>query len=445
MGRPGLSGGDNPPVTPGRLRRFVLDVTPLQALPEYRWLWFGQLINNGGREITLLALPFQVYVLTGSALAVGGLAAVRLVAVLLFSLPGGSLADAFDRRRLLLVTQLALAGTSVALGGLALLGSPPVAVLYGVAFVATAVSTIDYPTRRAVIVRLVGPRHLSAALVLDQASHQASMIVGPAIGGILIAVLGLSTAYFVDAVTFTAAMVAAWRLSPLPPAGGATRRGLHSILEGLDYVRRVRVVLATFVVDLEAMIFGLPTALFPILAVSTLHGGAPELGLLTAAPAVGALLGATTTGWIPSVRRQGRAVLAAVAIWGVAITGFGLAVGVLLTSLPLALLFLVVAGAADVISAVFRATILQLATPDRLRGRLSALHTMVVSGGPRLGDVESTLVAAVAGAPLSAFLGGLLCLAALAVVGRVFPELDAYDVTEAMAAEVESLAEAAPG
>lgn len=410
-------------MTHGRLRRFVIDPTPLRERPAYRWLWLGQLVNNGGREITLLALPFQVYVLTGSILAVGGLAAVRLLALLLFSLPGGSLADAFDRRRLLLLTQVCLGATSLSLGWLALSGRPPLAALYAVAFVASGISTVDSPARRAVIVGLVGPRYLAASLVLDQAGGQAASILGPALGGLLIAALGLPAAYFVDAVTFGGALLAAWLLPAMPPQGGATRPGLRSVGEGLDFVRRVPVLLASFVVDLDAMIFGLPIALFPILAVSTLHGGATELGLLTAAPAVGALVGALTTGWVAAVRRQGRAVLLAVAVWGVAITAFGLFASVL----PLALLCLVVAGAADVISAVFRGTILQLLTPDRLRGRLSALHGLVVTGGPRLGDIEATAVAAVVGAPASAFLGGLLCLAGLVVIARRFPQLDAYD------------------
>lgn len=411
-----------------RLRRLVIDAGPLRELPAYRWLWLGQLINNGGREITLLALPFQIYLLTGSVLAVGGLAAVRLAALMLFALPGGSLADAFDRRRLLLTTQVALAACSLSLAMLALTDRPPLLALYLISFLATGISTVDGPTRRAVVVGLVGPRYLASSLVLDQAGMQGSSIIGPALGGILIAMLGLPAAYFLDALTFGGALVAAWLLPSMAPAGGVTRPGLDSVREGLRFVRTMPILLASFVVDLDAMVFGMPIALFPILAVSTLHGGATELGLLTSAPAVGAFIGALTTGWVAGVRRQGRAVLVAVAVWGVAVTAFGLAA----SDLPVALLCLVVAGAADVISAVFRGTILQMVTPDRLRGRLSALHLLVVGGGPRLGDIEATAVAAVVGAPASAALGGALCLVGLVAIARGFPELDAYDAGPSM-------------
>jgi MFS family permease len=416
-----------------RLRRLVIDVGPLRELPPYRWLWLGQLINNGGREVTLLALPFQIYLLTGSVLAVGGLAAVRLAALVLFALPGGSLADAVDRRRLLLTTQIALAACSLSLGVLALTGHPPLVALYLISFLATGISTVDGPTRRAVVVGLVGPRHLSSALVLDQAGMQGSSIIGPALGGVLIALVGLPVAYFLDALTFGGALIAAWLLPSMAPAGGMTRPGLDSVREGLRFVRSMPILLASFVVDLDAMVFGMPIALFPILAVSTLHGGATELGLLTSAPAVGAFIGALTTGWVAGVRRQGRAVLVAVAVWGMAITAFGLAAA----DLPIALLCLVVAGAADVISAVFRGTILQMVTPDRLRGRLSAVHLLVVGGGPRLGDIEATAVAAVVGAPASAALGGALCLVGLAVIARGFPELDAYDAQLTMGARLD--------
>ena len=405
------------------LDRVLLDLTPLRRDREYRWLWIGQLVSNTGRQVTLIALPFQLYLLTRSPLAIGALSAVTLVGLLVFALPGGSLADAYDRRRLLLVTQLGLAATSLSLAALALLGRPPLMLIYLVAFLAAVVSTVDGPSRRAAVARLVPPDRLPAALVLDQASGQAATVVGPAVGGILIASTGVPAAYVLDAATFAAALAAVWVMRPLPPEGGAARPGLSSILEGLSFVRRVPVILASFVVDLDAMIFGMPMALFPILAVTTFHGGATVLGLLTSAPAVGALIGALTTGWVSRVRRQGRAVLAAVALWGLAITGFGLFV----RTLPLALCFLVVAGGADVISAVFRNTILQLATPDQLRGRLSAIHGLVVQGGPRLGDVEATAVAAVAGAPFSALSGGLLCLAGLAVVAWRFPQLDGYD------------------
>ena len=404
-------------------RRFLLDVSPLRHDRKFRWLWLGQLVNNAGRQVTLIALPFQLYLQTGSVLAIGGLAAVTLVALLIFALPGGSLADAYDRRRLLLVTQLSLASTSVALGLLALMGHPSVTLIYLVAFVATAISTVDRPSRRAAMARVVEPERLRAALVLDQASFQAATVLGPALGGLLIAATGVATAYFLDAATFVAAFAAVLMIGPLPPSRHAPRPGLKSIVEGLAFLRRAPVVLATFAADLDAMVFGLPTALFPILAVTAFHGGAATLGLLVAAPAAGAVAAVVTTGWVGGVRRQGRAVLIAVGVWGAAIC----AAGLLVFSLPLVLICLVIAGAADMISAVFRGTILQVATPDELRGRIWSAQMLVVMGGPRLGDVESTAVAAAVGAPFSLLSGGLLCLAGVALIARRLPQLAGYD------------------
>ena len=418
-GRPGrqlISQGPTP-------RRVLLDLSPLRYDRKFRWLWLGQLVNNAGRQVTLIALPFQLYLQTGSALAIGGLAAVTLVALLTFSLPGGSLADAYDRRRLLLVTQLSLASTSLVLGLLALTVHPSVILIYLVAFVATAISTVDRPSRRAAMARVVEPDRLRAALVLDQASLQAATVLGPALGGLLIAATSVAAAYFLDAATFVAAFAAVLMIGPLPPSENAPRPGLKSIVEGLTFLRRAPVVLATFAADLDAMVFGLPTALFPVLAVTAFHGGAETLGLLVAAPAVGAVVAVVTTGWVGLVRRQGRAVLIAVGLWGAAIC----AAGLFLFSLPLVLICLVIAGAADMISAVFRSTILQVTTPDELRGRIWSTQMLVVMGGPRLGDVEATAVAAAAGAPFAVLSGGLLCLAGVALVAWRLPELARYE------------------
>lgn len=406
------------------MRGLLIDVSPLRRDREFRWLFVGQLISNVGRQVTLIALPYQVFVLTGSALAIGGLSAATLAGLLLFSLPGGAIADAYERRRLLLITAVGLGGTSLALGLLALLAAPPLAVIYLLAFMAAAISTIDGPARRAAMPRLVAPERLPAAYVLNQTNMQASSVVGPAIGGLLIALIGLPAAYLFDAATFVAAFVAAWVIAPMPVADGVGRPTLQAVIDGLRFVRRTPAILGSFVIDLSAMIFGLPVALFPILALVTFHGGPATLGLLTSAPAVGAVMGTLTAGWVGSVRRQGRAVIAAVTAWGLAICAFGL----LVFSLPLALLCLALAGAADVVSAVFRTTIAQDLTPDALRGRVSALTLLVVTGGPRLGDIEATAVAAVAGAQFSAFSGGVLCLLGTAFVAWRFPELVRYRV-----------------
>ncbi|HEY3071535.1 MAG TPA: MFS transporter [Candidatus Limnocylindrales bacterium] len=400
----------------------LLDVTPLRLDRDYRYLWGGQVVSGMGNQMTRIALPYQVYVLTGSTLAVGLLTAVQLLPILAFSLGGGAIADAVDRRRLLLITGSGLALCSLALAWLALSGSPPLLAILAVAFVAASLAAIDQPARSSAIPRLVPAARLPAAIALNQLNLQTASIVGPAVGGIVIATVGLPAAYALDVVSFSAAIGTLLAISPLPPLDRAVRPSLSAILEGLRFARRRPLILSTFAIDLNAMIFGMPTSLFPALAVSVFGVGAIGVGLLAAAPAVGAFLGAFLSGWVTTVRRRGRAVIVAVLAWGAAIVGFGLAS----FSFPLALLFLAVAGAADVLSAVFRSTIVQLETPDELRGRVTAIHILVVTSGPRLGDIEAAAVAALIGVQASVVTGGLLCLLGVFVVHRLFPQLDAH-------------------
>jgi MFS family permease len=401
------------------VRRIFLDTAPLREHRRFRLLWLGQVVSGMGNQITRIALPFQVYVLTGSTLAIGALVLAQLVPILVFSLGAGSLADAVDRRRVLLVTQVGMALTSLGLVGLALVPAPPLIAIYGVAFVAAGLSSVDGPTRSAAIPRLVTPVHLPAAIALNQLNFQAASVVGPAIGGLLLATIGLAGAYAADVLSFGASIAALLAIGPLPPVGRVTRPGVAAIREGLRYAADRRVILSTFAIDLVAMIFGMPTALFPVLALDVFRVGPIGVGLLAAAPGVGAFFGALLSGWVGRVRRTGRAVVLAVIVWGLAITGFGLAT----FSFPVALLLLAIAGAADVLSAVFRATILQLEAPDELRGRVMSIHMLVVTSGPRIGDLEATGVAALIGAQLSVVSGGLLCLVGVAAVVRSFPEL----------------------
>jgi MFS family permease len=382
-------------------------------------MWFGQAVSGIGNQVTRLALPYQVYVLTGSTLAIAALTTAQLVPILLFSLGAGSLADAVDRRRLLIVTQVGLMACSAALVWLALMAAPPLIALFAVAFVTAGLGSIDQPARSSSVPRLVPPERLPAAIALGQLNFQIASVVGPAIGGVLIATIGLPGAYGLDVVTFAASFVGLLAIAPIAPMAGATRPGFAAVREGLRFALSRRVVLSTFVIDLDAMIFGMPTSLFPVLALDVFHAGPTGLGLLGAAPAVGALLGALLSGWVSSVRRVGQAVIVAVAIWGAAIVLFGLST----FSFLLALVFLAIAGAADVLSAVFRSTIVQLATPDQLRGRVSSIHILVVTSGPRLGDIEAAAAAAFIGAQASVVSGGVLCLLGVAVVARLFPEL----------------------
>ena len=415
-----------------RLQRVLLDPTPLRLDRDFRWLWIGQAINGIGSQITRLALPYQVYVLTGSTLAIAALTLFQLVPILAFSLGAGSIADAVDRRRMLRITQLGLMACSAILAILAFQPSVSLPLLFLVAFASAAFASLDQPARSSAIPRLVPRERLPAAIALGQLNFQIASVVGPTVAGILIATVGLPGAYLVDVASFAASLGALAAIAPIPPLAGAARPGLAAIREGLRFAIQRRVILATYVIDLDAMIFGMPTSLFPVLALDVFHAGPQGLGLLAAAPSVGALLGALLSGWVSSVRRVGLAVIVAVAIWGVAITLFGLST----FSFLLAMVFLAVAGAADVLSAVFRSTIVQLAVPDQLRGRISSIHILVVTSGPRIGDIEAAAVASVIGAQASVISGGVLCLLGLVGVVRLFPELGRHVHERAPVADV---------
>ena len=410
-----------------RFGRILVDVSPLRLDRRYRLLWSGQAVGGIGTQITRIALPFQVYVMTGSTLAVAVLAAVQLVPILTFALGAGSLADAIDRRRLLIVTQVGQGTASLALLGLALLPAPSLLAILVVAFAGASLSAIDQPARSSAVPRLVAPQRLPAAIALNELNYQTASVIGPAIGGLLLATVGVRGAYAVDVLSFAASIGALVAIGPIAPMADARRPSLDGIREGLRFAIRRRVILSTFAIDLNAMIFGMPTALFPALALDVFRVGPAGVGFLAAAPAFGAVIGALLSGWVSHVRRVGRAVIIAVAVWGLAIAGFGLST----FSFPLALGFLAVAGAADSISAVFRNIIVQFETPDALRGRVMSIHSMVVTSGPRLGDIEAATVASVIGTQLSVVSGGLLCLAGVVAVARLFPELSRHVRTSA--------------
>jgi MFS family permease len=405
------------------LRDLLVDLEPVRRDRDFRLLWLGQMINSLGRQVTVVALPFELWQLTHSSLSIGLLAIVQLVPILIFSLGGGAVADAVDRRRLLIVTQILLAATSLALVILAMAPSPPVWALYAVAFVAAGIGAVDGPARSSAIPRLVPRERLPAAIAVNWLSGQTVAVAGPVFAGVLIAVSGVAAAFAFDVATFTASLVALLMIAPIPPHPDARRPSLRSVAEGLRYARDRRIIMATFAIDLDAMVFGMPSSLFPQLALTVFNTGAAGYGLLNAAPAIGALVGAALSGWVGRVRRPGRGVVAAVAGWGAAILAFGL----LTASFPLALLCLAVAGGADVVSAVLRSSIVQLTTPDQLRGRLSSIHMLVVTSGPRIGDAEAAAVAAVAGPQFSVISGGVLCLIGLIAVVRFFPQLMAYE------------------
>jgi MFS family permease len=405
----------------------LVDVEPLRQHREFRLLFAGQLVNNIGTMVTQVALPYQLYVLTHSALALAALATSQLLAHVIFSIAGGPIADAMDRRRLLFRTQLGLLSVSGALTLLALTERTAPWELYVLAFLAGIFQAVERPARQAMVPRLVAPERLTSAIALNMASMQTARAAGPALGGAIIAWAGVAAAYALDTFSFAAGLAALVAISAMPPAEGVSRPSWQALAEGVRYVVKSPVLLSGFAVDLNAMVFGFPGGLMPVLALDFFHVGPIGLGLMMAFRSGGAMLGALFSGWCRRVRYQGRVVIAAVAVWGAAITLFGLT-----TIFPLALALLLLGGAADNISAILRNTIVQLSTPDALRGRVSALNSMVTGSGPRLGDLESTSVAAFTNAQVSVVSGGVLCLLGLLVVVRLLPQLMAYDAQAAV-------------
>jgi MFS family permease len=412
------------------LRNLATDIRPLRASRNFRLLMLGGLITGIGTQATLVALPYQIYVRTHSAFLTGLLGAAELGPLILASLYAGALADRMDRRKLLLLCQIALSALAGILGLVTWLTTPAVWELFVLAAFIAGASAVERVSRSAIVPNTVTPDHLKAALSMSFGTMQVTMVVGPAIGGLVITYFGLAVPYFVDAISVLGMVFAAWALSPQPSPDHPRASTVRSITSGLSFVSRLQGLMASFVIDLLAMTFGMPRALFPILSIEIYHTGATGSGLLNSAVAVGATIAALTTGWLGNARRLGRIVLGAVAVWGLAIAAAGF-----MTSLwPAAVLF-ALAGAADSVSAVCRTTITQTLTPDVLRGRVSAVFSLVVASGPRLGDVESGSVASVTSPRFSVVSGGLACLVSVVVIAVFMPGLAAYD-TETAEAEM---------
>ena len=368
----------------------------------------------------MVAMPYQVYLITHSSFAVGTLSLVELVPIVLAGLYGGGVADRFERRRVQIVGKTVGATCSAALALAAAWSHPTVAFVYGVACFAAAAWAIELTARTASVPRLVTPALLPAAMSLTQMTNQIAAITGSALAGLVIAGAGLPWAYAIDVATCLPVVVMLVMLSAQPPhSDGRVVLGGRAPVEALRYVRRSSLLLGLFSADLIAMVFGMPTAVFPALALTVFGYGPAVLGLLYAAPAAGALVASVLSGWVGRVRRQGRAVLFAIAVWGAAIAGFGLAGRFLWVGLPL----LALAGGADLVSTVFRTTILQLTIPDSMRGRMTAFHTMVASSGPRLGDLEAGTVAALTSPAFAVVSGGVACLVGIAMLAAFLPGL----------------------
>jgi predicted MFS family arabinose efflux permease len=396
-------------------RHVLMDLTPLRHSRDFRALIGGLGVSTLGTQLTQVAVPYQVYAVTHSSLDVGLVSLTQLFPLIFGSLIGGTVVDAVDRRRLLLGVEVLGALMSAGLAVNSDLGAR-LWPLFVFPAGAAALSGLDSSARNAMVPGMVGLGKVSAANAMFQALFQTGSIAGPAAAGLLLAGAGVKVVYWLDVASFAVAVLAALAISPQPPSGGAARPGWRAMAEGFGFVRRSQQAQGAYLIDVNAMVFGMPRALFPALGATVFGGGATTVGLLYAAPGAGALIGALTTGWVDRVQRQGLAVISAVVVWGLAIAGFGV-----VRWLPAALLLLAVAGWADVISAVFRNTIVQFSGPDSMRGRLMGVQMAVVAGGPRLGDLEAGAVATVFGDTVSVVSGGLACVAGALLVARLLP------------------------
>ena len=420
--------------------RLLADTTPLRTL-DFRRLWVAGIVTVIGANLTIFAVPVQLYALTQNSAYVGLSGLFALVPLVVFGLWGGAWADAMDRRLLLIITSCGLALASVLLWLQAALPLDNVWVVLCLLSVQQAFYAVNSPTRSAAIPRMLPDDQLAAANSLNMTVMQFGAIVGPLMAGLMLRWMDLSTLYLIDAVTCLAPIVATFRLAAMPPAARdsestGTNWGFAAVLDGFRYLSGNRVVLMSFVVDLIAMIFGMPRALFPQMAHQSFGGpvaGGTTMALLAAAMSAGAVAGGLFSGWLPRISRQGLAVVVAIVVWGLAMVGFGLATGLAGghagVFLWIALAFLAIGGAADMVSAAFRSTILQQVASDDLRGRLQGVFTVVVAGGPRLADAVHGAAAAAIGTTMSAAGGGGLVVIGVVVASLAVPAFVRYRVS----------------
>jgi MFS family permease len=418
---------------------FFADVTPLRTSPDFRRLFSAGVVTVVGANLTIFAVPVQIYALTQNSAYVGLSGLFALVPLVVFGLWGGAWADAMDRRLLLIITSCGLAVASVLLWVQAALSLNNVWVVLCLLSVQQAFYAINQPTRSAAIPRMVAADQLPAANSLNITVFQFGAIVGPLMAGVMLRWVDLSTLYLIDTITCVAPIWATFRLKPIPPSNGqagSSGWGFRAVLDGFRYLAGNTVVLMSFVVDLIAMIFGMPRALFPQMAHESFGGpveGGTTMALLAAAISVGAVAGGVFSGWLPRIQRQGLAVVLAILVWGAAMIGFGaasgLAGGTAGLMLWIALVFLAIGGAADMVSSAFRNTILQEAASDDVRGRLQGVFTVVVAGGPRLADAVHGAAAAAVGTTIAAAGGGGLVVVGVLVAAVLAPVFVRYRVS----------------
>ena len=409
--------------------RILADLTPLRQSPAFKRLWIGNALSAVGSQLTLVAVSLEVYALTGSSLHVGLLGAFALVPLVLTGLYGGSIADAHDRRKVALISALVLWGATAAIAAQAWLDVNNVWVLYGLVAIHSAAGGINQPVRGAIIPAIVGLKLLPAANSLNMVTFGIAQMVGPLLGGILVAQIGFGWTYGIDVLTYTAAVWTVYMLPSLPADRKAAPAGFRSVIEGFRFLGTQPNVRMTFLIDMAAMVLAAPRALLPAIGAVLIGGGEMTMGLLLAATAMGAFLAGLFSGPVGRIHRQGVAVFICVAAWGASMAGFGVVV-MFASREPLsaggeasvwlwpAAACMALAGVADAISSVFRTTILQTATPDHLRGRLQGVFIVVVAGGPRLGEMLSGSVAQGIGEGATLVLGGIACIIAASLLVR---------------------------
>jgi MFS family permease len=408
----------------GLLKRIAVDVTPVRESRDFRLLAIGATISSLGTQAVLVALPFQIYRLSGSATLVGLLGLFELGPMIVVSLVGGAIADRRDRRPVLAAAQIGVIAVTGLLFALSVLvHRPPVLTILILGGLLAGCTALDGVARGSIVPGVLGAEHLRAGLAFNYGMYQATGIVGPGLGGILMGLVGPRWLYLADALSCVAMLAAALAIAPQPPHSTEGHSSVgRSIAEGLRFVVSNRSLAGSFVIDINAMLFGMPRALFAVLSLSVYHAGGGGTGLLYSAIAVGGTVSVLGSGWVQHVNRLGRLTIAMVLLWGVAIGGAGL-----VRSIWLAAILFAVAGWADGLSAVCRSTISQTVTPDRLRGRMSSVFSLVVTSGPRLGDIESGLVAGLVGPLDSVLIGGAGCVVGVGLTVLAFPQLAAYE------------------
>ena len=406
-----------------RAGRWLADIRPLRESPAFRRLWAGSTLSAVGGALTMFAVPLQVYDITRSPLAVGALGVAQMIPTVTIGLLGGAIADAVDRRKLVLVTTAGHAAVSAGLAAQAFAGLGSVWLLYALLAMSSSLSAINAPVRRTFIPSLLPADQLTAGLALNRLSFQIMLTTGPALAGLIAAApgLGLRACYLLDAASFAGSLYGVARLPTLPRSAGAARPGPRAVAAGLRYISRSQLLRGVFLADLAATVFGLPIALFPAINAERFGADPRTLGLFTTAIGVGGLVSAALSGPVGRITRQGRAMLGAVAVWGAAFAGFAIA-----TTLWPTLVTLAIAGAADTFTVVFRGTIVQQTTPEEFRGRVTAADYVVAVSGGQLGNLEAGALGSLTSPAISALAGGLITVAGAVVIGLTLPAFARY-------------------